>query len=659
MDSSLVQIHGPSVAATTPAVPLHRGRVALVNMPWGSLYRPSLAIGVLKQCVIKAGFPADVHLLNVLLAERLGAEPYEEISNSAVAHSEWYFAQLLFGSRGLQEMRNDWTDLMANPQAEELLRSLKSNTGGALDLCARIAHEDVPQFIDDCMAIDWSPYTVVGFSTTFAQSLASLLLARRIKAAHPDVKIVFGGANVDGPMGAEFMRGFPWIDYVVHGEAERSFPALLEELAAGSTEPAIPGISIRREGKVVPGYTNAQPLADLNESPIPDYSDYVRSVERIGLRKKIGFRFYFESSRGCWWGAKHHCTFCGLNGTTMAYRAKTPERAYDEIMQLAGQYRSLYLSATDNILAMEYFSRLLPKLSETDMDLNIFYEVKANLTSAQLRLMRDAGIREIQPGIESFNSRILQLMRKGTTAIQNIQLLKLCHEYSIAPTWNLLYGFPGESPDDYQQLPAIFGLVSHLRPPTNVTRVIFQRFSPYFFDREAFGLTLSPWPVYQFLLPPNRVRYEEIAYYFDGEWNRNGHDPEEYIQPALDIYERWQALWKERKLACYYEKGPGYIVVHDSRLRPGVDHGYRKLYLSGPTAEIYTFCRETRSFKAIRQMLSERLPGDANETRVRGMLHSLVEQGLVFHESDRYLALAVRGRSNGDDRNSNATGERA
>ena len=74
--------------------------------------------------------------------------------------------------------------------------------------------------------------------------------------------------------------------------------------------------------------------------------------------------------------------------------------------------------------------------------MELFYEVKANLKKAQVRLLRDAGVRVIQPGIESFSSNVLARMRKGVKGLQNIQLLKWCKEFGITPHWNLLWGFP-------------------------------------------------------------------------------------------------------------------------------------------------------------------------------------------------------------------------
>lgn len=617
--------------------------VALVCMPWGSVSRPSLALATLKECVRSVNFTAELQLLNMHFAERLGIPVYERISNFSFSPTEWFFAQYLFGPSGLRDLKNTWDDLLSNQLARDLVEHLRESANRSDELCTRIAAEDVPWFMDHCMDIvDWSKYAAVGFTTTFAQSLASVALARRIKQAHPGVQIIFGGANVDDEMGVEFLKGFSWIDYIVHGEAEYSFPLLLDELANGNREVSIAGVSFRREGAAVAKHTDVKPLPDLERTPMPDYDDYVLTAEQLGWRKKTRMRLYFEGSRGCWWGAKHHCTFCGLNGSTMAFRKKSSKRVYEEILHLATRYRCLTLSATDNIMDLEYFSGLLQQLAACDIDLQIFFEVKANLSREQVKLLRAAGIREVQPGIESLNTRILQLMRKGTTAIQNIQLLKWCDEYDIAPSWNLLYGFPGETPEDYKTLHRIFGLVMHLKPPGVVSPVRFDRFSPYFFDREKFGLKLKPSPVYQFLFPESRVDLAKVAYFFDGDWERLG-VPDEYIAPAKQAWDTWQALWKDRTAYCYYEKGPGYVIIHDNRPNPP-DPALkpRQLTLAGNAAEIYLYCDEHRSFRAIQKMLEQAHGAPQPENKTCEWLEHLVSSGVMFQEGDRYLSLAVR-----------------
>ena len=619
-------------------------RVALVSMPWGAVQTPSLAMAILKKSAQAGGFTPELHFLNIRFAELLGYEKYEAISTVSFFHAEWFFSQALFGPCGLKELDNDWPALTRRDNPRELVKALVKLAGESEAVCSAIADEHVPRFIDACISeVDWSRYLAVGFTTTFAQSLASLLLARRIKDKWPHVKIILGGANVDAEMGVEYIRGFEWIDYVVHGEGERSFPLLLRQIADGTTD-KICGVSSRREGELLCGDRDATPLVDLNQSPVPDYSDYIDQLERSGLRRKVRLSLYYESSRGCWWGAKHHCTFCGLNGSTMAFRSKTSSRIFSEIVELADKYRCLKLNAADNILAMDHLTNLLPRLAEMDCDIELFYEVKANLTRQHLRTLRAAGVTRIQPGIESFSSPLLRLMRKGITAIQNIQLLKWCKESGIDPAYNVLYGFPGETPDQYSDLPDLFRVLSHLRPPGTVSPVLFERFSPYHFEREKFGLTLWPSPIYSYIFPVGRVHLDKIAYFFEGRWQGQLANPEDYMTPVVAAWRQWQDLSKAGVFCCYV-KGPNYLTIYDNRPQPGSpSEATRSIQLDERTSAIYLFCDENRTVRAVTEMLNTQFATGFDVCDVQLLLDDLVDRALMFREGDRYLSLAVRGR---------------
>ena len=618
-----------------------RQPIALVHMPWGAVSQASIALGILKQSAKNDGFEVDVHYPNMEFAGRLGFELYESISVRSALDPEWFFSCALFGPNGLGLMKNSWEDLLSTETGEQTAERLKALTGSEI-ICRKIANEIVPHFIDDCLTrINWEQYRVVGFSTTFAQTLSSLLLAKHLKERNPNTKIVFGGANVDSEMGYELLKAFGWVDYVVHGEGEEVFGRLLNNVFSERYFERIPGVSIRNGEQVIAGFSDCQMLRDLNDSPIPDYSDYLREVERTQFDRLAQVQLPFESSRGCWWGAKFHCTFCGLNRDTMSFRKKKPGRVYDELLELAGKYRCLSLNATDNIIDMDYFNELLPKLAETDVDFQIFYEVKANLRKDQVQRLAAAGITQIQPGIESFNTEILRMMQKGVTAIQNIQLLKWCFEYDVEPSWNILYGFPGEQATQYHDLPNVLRLLFHLPPPVGITPIIFERFSPYHFDPARYGLKLTPFPIYRMLYPEHLIDYEKIAYYFEGEWGQQ-RDPKEYIQPTINGYREWLEYWLKNEVLFYYERGPKFVTLHDNRpLKRKAKIQGRKIVLDEIQSRIYLFCDGNRSFRSIQQMLENSLAPE----ETRALLEEFVENGLMFREDDRYLSLAVRCRS--------------
>src|SRR5262249_10194705 len=139
----------------------------------------------------------------------------------------------------------------------------------------------------------------------------------------------------------------------------------------------------------------------------------------------------------------------------------------------------------------------------------------------------------IQPGIESLSSRVLQLMRKGVTTLQNIYLLKLCSMYGIEALWNFLVGFPGEVPEDYESVCATIDCISHLQPPYSNTAsyVRFDRFSPYFFEPATHNVSnLQPLSGYRFVYPDADPQdLCRLAYYFDGDCPR--------LQPNGDVYQ--------------------------------------------------------------------------------------------------------------------------
>ncbi len=201
--------------------------------------------------------------------------------------------------------------------------------------------------------------------------------------------IVFGGANCEGEMGLQLLASFPWIDYVASGEAD-TLPRRCSTVAPAATRPApVRGVAPARGAG---GRRSAsEAIRDLDALPYPDYDDYfARARARRRSCRDAVAHVVFETSRGCWWGAKHHCTFCGLNGDTMAFRSKSPERAFDEISDLARRYGAERVGCVDNILDMRYVDTLFPLLAASGLELELFYEVKANLRYDQLADARTA-----------------------------------------------------------------------------------------------------------------------------------------------------------------------------------------------------------------------------------------------------------------------------
>jgi radical SAM superfamily enzyme YgiQ (UPF0313 family) len=150
---------------------------------------------------------------------------------------------------------------------------------------------------------------------TFSQNHASLLLAHLIKPRSPKTPIVFGGNNCEGPMGLALHRLFPWVDVVVRGPGEKALVSIARALR--TNRPIQTSVSVLARGfsnEALPDGSHL-PEIDLDQLPIPDSDEYFQQIEGAEFYDEViqGKDPPFEAGRGCWWGAKHHCTFCGLN----------------------------------------------------------------------------------------------------------------------------------------------------------------------------------------------------------------------------------------------------------------------------------------------------------------------------------------------------------
>ena len=332
---------------------------------------------------------------------------------------------------------------------------------------------------------------------------------------------------------------------------------------------------------------------------MPDFGDYFERIARADWATGIDVHLLLETSRGCWWGAKQHCTFCGLNGATMAYRSKTPERAFDEIRELVTRYGVKRVECVDNILDNRYISTVFPRLAASGLGIDLFYEVKANLRLDQLQAMRAGGMTSIQPGIESLSSRILQVMQKGVSAAQNIQLLRWCGEVGINVAWNLLGGFPREPVEEYDRQAAIIPLLVHLQPPASCGKFRLDRFSPHFTRPESLGIErIRPMPAYFYVYPLTRRGLMRLAYYFDFD-HADGREPDTYIGSAGSEVHKWWACRTDPAadppVLDAFENAGGEFLIRDTRpCRVAPEHELKAL-----SGALYALCDTAHALAAL------------------------------------------------------------
>jgi ribosomal peptide maturation radical SAM protein 1 len=619
--------------------------VMLVAMPWQVLQLPSIQLGTLQPLLEGAGIRTETRSFKLDFMEhcrvatrdqpedqRIGLADYEAVAADHywVGLGEWIFAMPPFRETAAE-------------RDAAYLDYVRQHGVSERDIAKALAMRAlVPAFLEACAddILSAGP-RVVGFTSTFSQTVPSLVLAKMLKRSDPSLTVVFGGANCDGPMGAALLRAFSWVDVVVRGEAESIVVDLMRDLLGGGLPRARPGLCYRDAGEVVVVDQTGGDEVAMDRLPIPQYGEYFERLAKTGFAAEIlaEVRVPFETARGCWWGAKSHCTFCGLNGSSMAFRSKSPARALDEMETLAQRYGRLDLQAVDNIIDARYLRDVLPRLRERGYDLSVFYESKANLRKEDVRLLRESGVDRIQPGIESLSTPILRLMRKGVTAFQNVRLLKWCAEEGLHVFWNVIYGFPGEPPEEYARMTSIVPALEHLAPPT-LGPLVLDRFSPYHERSGHFGLEIAgPLPYYGMIYQTDEATLDDLAYSFQYA-HADDRDPDEYVAPLRRAIDAWHAAHSTSYRALRYRRGPGFLVVQDGR-----PHSQRANYTFGDReAALYLACEDGATAAESRD--AARAAGVSNLAvdEVREFLDELTRSRLVFAEGGRYLALALPWR---------------
>ena len=606
-------------------------QVALVTMPFGYSKFPSIQLGTLSRVLKNHGIGSRSYHFNLLFAQRIGLPLYEVLCEKRGMIGEWLFSSILFRDNPKHAQYPD----VFKPVFESTAQEAGCSTG----YLEEIAHTIAPQFLTELLtSYDWEQFKVVGLTSTFDQNVASLTLAKLIKELYPDVRIVFGGANFDGEMGLEHFRAFPWIDYVVVGEGEDVFPALVKNVLRGQEDAFPAGVAYRKDGQIH-FQANTTLFSNFSEVGPPDYDDYFEMVEELEGQGSTGLNriLLYEGSRGCWWGEKHHCTFCGLNAQAMTFRAKSSEQVAQEMDGLSSRYNTTRFRLVDNIIDLKYIDTLFGRFAAGHYDLDVFMETKANLTKQQIQTLAQGGVKCMQPGIESLSAAQLKEMDKGVSPLQNVQCLKWSRYYNLDINWNILLGFPQETNGDYRRQIALIPSLFHLQPPESTGKLWLERFSPYFMRPEEYGVRITgPGAAYEYVYDAKKVDLNKIAYDFEYEidWKV---DPALYEQ-LCDLVQEWRARYfSQDRPFLFYAKAMSYVTVYDGR----TDHPTSERF-DWPFSFVIEYCNEApKTIEQIRRASAGDPAALTPGTSIDDAVATLVAKRLMVEDKGRYFTLAL------------------
>jgi ribosomal peptide maturation radical SAM protein 1 len=509
-------------------------RVMIIVPPFHSIERPAIGAHIVQAECASRGVQARVVYLNLAFADLLGFEAYSWLCQSP---THLQLGESIFS---------------LNAQREAAFRHVERHTGISVAKLAA-AREDYEAYLRaECET--WE-VDVVAATMLFQQANASLTTLQVLKQLRPDVVTALGGGQCSPGLAEGIVtlaeRHYPGcVDYVFAGESEVEFVDVVCKGAIASVRPTLKVAMAQR------------PMDDL---PTVEYADYFAAAAHHSSKITTSLMWLpLEASRGCWWGAKSHCTFCALNKDGMNYRRKSDGRILDELDRILDQPFTRRVWFVDNIMPADRFRSILPQLERRDAA--IYLEVKVPLRFKDVKALRDGGVVAVQPGIETLNDGLLRRMRKGNKTYQNIAFLRHSRILNLRVEWNLLYDIPGETADEYEQIVDWLPMLEHLRPPGSVSPIEIERFSPYFEQASEFGIeNLRPVEAYMHCFP-SEPQIGAMYTCFEADYPVVSRTHPELFARMSELVALWRESWeRERRELEVSSLGKSAFLLKDTR----------------------------------------------------------------------------------------------
>ena len=296
------------------------------------------------------------------------------------------------------------------------------------------------QFLASILA-DQPDFIGVSITAT-SQIIPGLTLCRLIKEASPGLHLTVGGSIFTRLV--DNLRRCPSLfeladDFVVF-EGETALLELVNQLEGKRDFSKVPNLIYRQNGKIAvnqPFYSE-----NINALPAPNYDGF---PFRLYLAPESVLPVQF--SRGCYY---KDCAFCALTLDHQNFRQKDPGKTVENLQLLSEKYETPYFFFTDECLALSPTKRLCRQILDRGLRVQWTAEMRfeKNLSRELLSLMHDAGCHKIVFGLESYNQRVMDFMKKGILQESVRRVTEDCLDLGIAVHCYIIVGFPTETEEE-------------------------------------------------------------------------------------------------------------------------------------------------------------------------------------------------------------------
>ncbi len=393
---------------------------------------------------------------------------------------------------------------------------------------------------------------IIGMSVNILTYKAALRSVKAVKLKYPEVLAVLGGPHAS-TLAEHILRENPFIDFVVKGEGEETFPALATVLDNQEALDKVKGIVYRNNGSI---RTNEErPLIqDLNCLPMPAY-DLLPSLSFYKTRSRKSPVGYILTSRGC----PARCTYC-YRSFGDKWREFSPRKVVEEIVYLKETYDVKQIDIMDDNFTfnIDRASQILDMIIEKDLKImfNLQIGIRVDRVNEELLAkMKKAGVFKMGFGVESGDEAILKKIKKGIRLSKAEALVKTARKLGIITHGYFMIGFPF---DTYESINRTIDFAVKLNPHY----ASFSLFTPlpgtelydYLYERDQLiedirngidhGLFSS-----KLIFKGENLSQEEVVHYFKSAWTRFYKRPSKIWEVMTSVRSKGELEWMFRIVA--------------------------------------------------------------------------------------------------------------
>ncbi|MDD5144812.1 MAG: radical SAM protein [Candidatus Pacebacteria bacterium] len=297
-----------------------------------------------------------------------------------------------------------------------------------------------------------SSHKYIGFTVVTITMPIVNQISRLVKNARPEKFIMVGGPHATF-MAEDTLKECPAIDLVVKGEGEITASELLKALQKNEDVSQIKGITFRK-GNEIMSNPDRELIENIDELPFPARHLLPRHLYSQDYLTDLGFKNIQSDSvitaRGC----PNRCVFCSSAAYWKRVRARSPENVVAELEWLKKEYNIKYINFLDDtiILNGERMAKICSLMLEKKININwSCYARVTYITPELVALMKKAGCRFINFGVESGNQDILKRIQKNITLDEVRRAIKTVKKAGLKVMCDFMVGLPGDTRETVQQ----------------------------------------------------------------------------------------------------------------------------------------------------------------------------------------------------------------